>query len=234
MNKIPAQMIVNRMKVANFVPYVMELRQAFDYVTFERVLNSHFSTLEKDERKTVAEIIINISESWADTALEESGEIILKDEFTDMPYISAGYPIAVEDREKVRLNSQRIEWLRRWAEGCSESNDRISIREPYAFFTEEGQELVRKAISKGYMKETSNGYKWLLSKALLAYFSGRLISGDIVSERNGVTRYEAGKGPYNHKGVNALFGIKNIAQSRYQITDGKGPKGYKRIDDLFD
>lgn len=233
MNEIPAQMIVNRMKVANFVPYVMELRQAFDYVTFERVLNSHFSTLEKDERKTVAEIIINISESWADTALEESGEIILKDEFTDMPYISADYPITVEDREKVRLNSQRIEWLRRWAEGCSENNDRISIREPYAFFTEQGQELVRKAISKGYMEETSNGYKWKLSNALLAYFSGRLISGDLVSHSNGAPHYVAGKEHYDDEGVNALFGTKNISQSRYQLIDGKGPKGYLKIDDLF-
>ena len=137
------------------------------------------------------------------------------------------------EEESLRLNPQRIEWLRRWAEGCSESNDRISNREPYAFFTEQGQELVRKAISKGYMEETSNGYKWNLSNALLAYFSGRLISGDIVSHSNGAPHYVAGKEHYDDEGVNALFGTKNIKQSRYQLINEKGPKGYLKIDDLF-
>lgn len=98
---------------------------------------------------------------------------------------------------------------------------------PSVLNTEKAKSLIQKAIQKGFC---NNNYKWLKSKALLAYFADR------ASEY-----LKLGKGEYDGrqktswKPFESLFGISGLSGAKrdYQKT-GTLPDGYKEVDKLFE
>lgn len=98
---------------------------------------------------------------------------------------------------------------------------------PKELNTEKAKALIQKAIQKGLC---DNNYKWLKSKALLAYFADR------ASEH-----LNLGKGKYGDKiktswkPFETLFNAKGLsgAKNDYQKT-GTLPDGYEIVDKLFE
>ena len=98
---------------------------------------------------------------------------------------------------------------------------------PSVLNTEKAKSLIQKAIQKGFC---NNNYKWLKSKALLAYFADR------ASEY-----LKLGKGEYDGrqktswKPFESLFVISGLSGAKrdYQKT-GTLPDGYKEVDKLFE
>lgn len=140
----------------------------------------------------------------------------------------------------LKLNPQRIEWLKRWAERQPES---LSIeiqesREPYELFTKSGQKAISNAKAEGLIVETESGYNWIGTKVLLSYFCGRVICGDYINDGvfNSKPWYKGNKNfPANH--VSALFTIKgkkatNVDGSRQDRISSQGtvPKGYEKVE----
>lgn len=97
---------------------------------------------------------------------------------------------------------------------------------PAGLNTKEAKALLAQAVNVGLCDDN---YKWLKSKALLAYFADR------VSEY-----LDLGKGEYDGKAktswkpLESLFGISGLSGAKrdYQKT-GKLPGGYKDVDNLF-
>ena len=104
---------------------------------------------------------------------------------------------------------------------------------PIELDTDKGRDLLKRTIEHGFCNES---YKWLKTKALLAYY------GDKASEylRIGKGLYD-GREKTNWKPFEALFrdkdggGISNLSQSRndYRKT-GELPIGHADIDNLFE
>jgi len=98
---------------------------------------------------------------------------------------------------------------------------------PEGLNNNKAKSILSKAINAGLC---DNNYKWLKSKALLAYFADR------VSEY-----LELGKGEYDGKvktswkPFETLFGVSGLSGAKrdYQRT-GTLPDGYKDVDNLFE
>ena len=99
-----------------FLPVVADVCCCHDYWTVCELMNEHYSKADAEQRKEVADVLVSISESWSRGRLVEDGEIILKDEFTDVPRVQ---PVSNEQKEmesRLPMNAKQIEWLQRWAE----------------------------------------------------------------------------------------------------------------------
>lgn len=109
----------------------------------------------------------------------------------------------------------------------SENKTKTALDLPIELSTDKAKNLLSLAISNGIC---DNNYKWLKSKALLAYFADR------ASEY-----LELGKGEYDGKRkiswkpFETLFGNKGLSGAKrdYQKT-GTLPDGYKDVDKLFE
>ena len=100
---------------------------------------------------------------------------------------------------------------------------------------DKGKSYFTRAIESGLMKQTSNGYEWLASQVLLAYFCGKIYCGDYVKENRMDSTWKAGNDAFfPEKALVKLFNRPNIGTSRRKQLDGTPPKGYQKIDELFD
>lgn len=98
---------------------------------------------------------------------------------------------------------------------------------PEELDTDKAKKLLQKAITSGLCDDT---YKWLKSKALLAYFT------DKASEYLGLCKGEYdGKPKTSWKPFETLFGISGLSGAKrdYQKT-GTLPDGYSDVDKLFE
>lgn len=102
-----------------------------------------------------------------------------------------------------------------------------SLPLPDLLNTDKAKALLNKAIIAGLCDDT---YKWLNSKALLAYFV------DKASESLGLCKGEYdGKPKTSWKPFEVLFGVKGLSGAKrdYQKT-GTLPYGYNDVDKLFE
>ena len=100
--------------------------------------------------------------------------------------------------------------------------------------TNEAVIIFQRAIDDGLIKKTVTGLKWNFSNALLAYLCGIVYCGDKKrwDERNKVYWVKRGSNYLPEVELNRLFGVKNLGQSRLQLTTL--PKGHEKVDDLLD
>lgn len=100
---------------------------------------------------------------------------------------------------------------------------------------DKGEPYFTRAIESGLMKQTPNGYEWLTSQVLLAYFCGKIFCGDFVKESRMDSTWKAGNEAFfPEKALAKLFNRPNIGTSRRKQLEGTPPKGYQTIDNLFD
>lgn len=100
---------------------------------------------------------------------------------------------------------------------------------------DKGEPYFARAIESGLMKQTPNGYEWLTSQVLLAYFCGKIFCGDFVKESRMDSTWKAGNEAFfPEKALAKLFNRPNIGTSRRKQLEGTPPKGYQTIDNLFD
>lgn len=98
-----------------FLPVVADVCCSHDYWTVRELMNDHFGSANAEHRKEVVDILVSISESWNRGRLVEGGEIVLKDEFSDVPRVQ---PVSDEQRKmesRLPMNEKQVEWLQRWA-----------------------------------------------------------------------------------------------------------------------
>lgn len=100
---------------------------------------------------------------------------------------------------------------------------------PERLDTERARILFEKAIQKGLMEIDGSSYKWLRSKALLAYFTQIIYCKEANGKDNGAQ--------YPETALEALFKESRLGKARSQIADNKGggggkPKNFQIIDDL--
>ena len=87
--------------------------------------------------------------------------------------------------------------------------------------TDEAMGVFQRAIDSGLMHQTSTGFQWHRTKALLAYLMGHFLVNGVFPD----TAYSN------------LFGVQRLGQAFYNISenthgDGK-PRGHEEIDKLF-
>lgn len=94
------------------------------------------------------------------------------------------------------------------------------------------------AISKGYAAEEGNGYKWLKTDVLLAYFIGVIFCGDSVLIEKGCSpQWCAGTDLFPDDFVKTVF-KKDVRQLRSNRVSANAktktpPQNYKNIDELI-
>lgn len=101
--------------------------------------------------------------------------------------------------------------------------------------TELAQEIFKKAIRAGLMEVQGNTFHWKKSNVLLSYMCGRIYCGDAAFETKfgtGKKTWKRGSTLFPDSKLNALFGKKNLGQSRLQAQ--YVPNGYELVDKLFD
>lgn len=98
--------------------------------------------------------------------------------------------------------------------------------------TEQEIAIFAKAISKGYMVQNGNGYKWNLTKSLCAYMCGRLYCGDWIKEDETDYSRELIKGyaQLPRKELKGLFGF-DVGANRGTMKEP--PRNVYKIEDLF-
>ena len=113
---------------------------------------------------------------------------------------------------------------------------------PEPINTDEAKKRFSKAVQAGLMQPLSDrkGYQWNESNALLAYFCGKIYCCDRLIQ-DAVTKdwmIKRGDLFFPEKALMSFFfnkegkEIRNLGQSRLQMQ--RPPKGYKKIDILFD
>lgn len=226
--------IISQLKMRSLIPVIRELRLAMDRRSFFGVLDKYFPVDGKVARNIV-EYIINVSENDGDMDFSPTGYFVMDDDgnWKDLPH--------QDSCPRVKINAQRIGWLKEWADEKSEKMGE-NVDKLYEF-SEDENKIIEKAIAKGMLKRDGDRYKWLLlnkrgkpSKADLAYFCGRLFCGDYVKESKRVLDYKmGGDKDFPEKTIEWLFSVRNIRQSRNQL--GKMKKktdNQKKIDGLFE
>lgn len=122
----------------------------------------------------------------------------------------------------------------------TEGNTSIELKElmnlmPENLRTEQAYKVFGKAIGKGLITKSDNGFSWEKTNVLLCFMFGRLYCGDYTFE----SKFNNGK-PLWKKGVDMLFPescieevfrIKNTSQSRKQAASV--PNGYSVVEDIF-
>jgi hypothetical protein len=99
---------------------------------------------------------------------------------------------------------------------------------------EKGMPYFNLAIGAGLMKQTANGYEWIESQVLLAYFCGKIYCGDYVKVGKMDFTWKAGNDAFfPEKALGTLFNRPNIGTSRRKQLEGTPPKGYQKIEQLF-
>lgn len=242
----PVKFIQSRAQFYALIPEVLLLAGAYDKVTFFSILDRYF-----EKRDDIYEVILNISDNWADKAPYEEGEIILKDDFTDEPYISRTFPIDVKDRSKLKFTPIQKNWLSEWfhrkGELSKEEAKKVQKKTKRELNWEFGKKEMEKpevkkafelAEERGYIKKTDGGYEWVRQKSLLGFFLGLLICGDSVDRSR--------PGPFNPPLIpggrfrsvyfQELFNDKNIGQYRRDLINKEGavPEncGYEEIENI--
>lgn len=93
------------------------------------------------------------------------------------------------------------------------------------------------AVAKGYIAMTDDGHlAWMLgSTTLLAYFLGRLFSGDYgwYSKGKGGTVWIRGKKAFPATELQQLFGVKTLRKLRENRDSRLLPENFELIDKLF-
>lgn len=90
------------------------------------------------------------------------------------------------------------------------------------------------AMEAGLMRQTANGYEWIDSQVLLAYFCGKIYCGDYVKVGKMDSTWKAGNEAFfPEKALGKLFSRPNIGASRRKQLEGTPPKGYQKIEQLF-
>ena len=116
---------------------------------------------------------------------------------------------------------------------AEEVNDEVIISNNEIL--DKGKPYFDRAIESGLMKQTANGYEWLASQVLLAYFCGKIFCGDYIKESRMDSTWKAGNDAFfPEKALGKLFNRPNIGTSRRKQLDGTPPKGYHTIDELLD
>ena len=117
---------------------------------------------------------------------------------------------------------------------AEEVNDEVIINNNNEIL-EKGEPYFSRAIESGLMKQAPNGYEWLASQVLLAYFCGKIFCGDYIKETRMDSTWKAGNDAFfPEKALGKLFNRPNIGTSRRKQLESTPPKGYQTIDDLFD
>ena len=96
-----------------------------------------------------------------------------------------------------------------------------------------------RAVKEGYIVKGDEGVrlKWMLgSQTLLAYFCGRLWSGDKgqFSRRKGRMVWQTGTGIFPDAQLSRLFGSPALKQTRYRRRDLVLPAHHELVDRLFE
>ena len=151
-----------------FLPVVADVCCCHDYWTVCELMNEHYSKANAKQRKEVADVLVSISESWSRGRLVEDGEIILKDEFTDVPRVQ---PVSNEQKEmesRLPMNAKQIEWLQRWAADIPDeapdpksmsapSNDHYNAKD---ISKEQLQTIYERLINNGYIAQETTFDQW--------------------------------------------------------------------------
>lgn len=222
---------VNRNKVAKLVSVVLELNSAFDKGSFFSILDRNFCWADMDlpKRKEVCEVLINISETWGNEKLPH--HFIINDDgsIQDEPCL-----IDVSE-EKLKLNSNRKEWLSEWFHGkgelSKEEAKKVQKKTKRELDWEFGKKEMEKpevkkafelAEERGYIKKKDGEYEWARQKSLLGFFLGLLICGDSVN-RSGQGRFKPTLipgGRFRSVYFQELFGDNNIGRYRRDLIKG--------------
>lgn len=109
--------IIKSREMARYLllPVVADICCSYDYWTVCELMNERFGNADAKQRKEVVDMLVSVSESWNRGRLVKGGEIILKDEFSDVPRVQ---PVSDEQKEmesRLPMNEKQVEWLQRWA-----------------------------------------------------------------------------------------------------------------------
>lgn len=153
-----------------FLPLVADVCCAHDYLSVCELMNEHYSSADAKQRRELADVLVSISESWNRGRLAKGGEIILKDEFSDVPRVQ---PVSDEQRElenRLPLNAKQVEWLQRWADepqpvdeapepvggGVASGADHYSLD----WDKEQLQTIYERLIDNGYIAQETTFGQW--------------------------------------------------------------------------
>lgn len=118
-------------------------------------------------------------------------------------------------------------------EQSSNNDSDLESMLPEQLKTDEAIRFFGRAITAKLIKHEEGRLKWTKSNALLAFFCGILYCGDTRYQDTITKDYVIKRGStfFPESALNALFGVKNLGQSRTQLE--RLPKGYEEIDKLF-
>lgn len=118
-------------------------------------------------------------------------------------------------------------------EQSSNNDSDLESMLPEQLKTDEAIRFFGRAITAKLIKHEEGRLKWTKSNALLAFFCGILYCGDTRYQDTITKDYVIKRGStfFPESALNALFGVKNLGQSRTQLEHL--PKGYEEIDKLF-
>lgn len=240
----PVKFIQSRAKFYALIPEVLLLAGAYDKVTFFSILDRCFV-----KRDDIYEIILNISDNWAAKAPYEEGEIILKDDFTDEPYISSTFPIDVKDRSKLKFTPIQKNWLYEWFHGKGELSkeeakkvqkktkmERSFAMGEMAMATPEAQRAFKIAENKGYIIKNGDHYAWnaSFSYSLLGFFLGLLFCNDKVVIDHHQLSIKKGKDFNSASYFKRLFGGIDVGKYRRDLLNKTSypPPGWEEIEKI--
>ncbi len=120
--------------------------------------------------------------------------------------------------------------------GINEPQQQKTLQDllPEQLKTDEALKLFQGAIDAKMIEKTATGLKWHFSNALLAYLCGIVYCGDTKQWDGYYKEYSVKRGStfFPETELNRLFGVKNLGQSRLQLTSL--PRGYEKVDNLLD
>jgi len=236
----PVKFIESRAKFYGLIPEVLLLAGVYDKVTFFSILDRYF-----EKRDDIYEIILNISDNWAAKAPYEEGEIILKDDFTDEPYISRTFPIDVKDRSKLKFTPIQKNWLSEWFHRKGEEAKKVQKKTKMersfamgemAMATPEAERAFKIAENKGYIIKNGNLYAWntSFSYSLLGFFLGLLFCNDKVVIEHHQPSIKKGKDFNSASYFKRLFGGIDVGKCRRDLLNKTSypPPGWEEIEKI--
>lgn len=162
--------IIKSREMARYLllPVVADICCSYDYWTVCELMNDHFGNADADQRKEVVDMLVSVSESWNRGRLAKGGEIILKNEFSDVPRVQ---PVSGEQKEmesRLPMNEKQVEWLQRWAADFPDeapdpksmgapSNDHYNAKD---ISKEQLQTIFERLINKGYIAPQTTFEQW--------------------------------------------------------------------------
>jgi len=135
------------------------------------------------------------------------------------------------------VNEKIGRMLTHWGVAVSKIEDELNAVLPVELkLPQDRMRVLVKAVKRGVVSVKKGGLVWHSDKAmLLAYFCGRLWSGDYVKvvRSTGERMLMAGPIPFPSTALEDVFGSKNLRQYRSQLMNQKLLGVHLAVDELF-